>query len=120
MAQKDDLGRAGEQRAVDHLAAHGYRILDRNWRCEIGELDVVAVRGKILAFVEVKTRSSVAFGHPFEAIDDRKRARLWRLVHEWVRTHPAASRGKHLRLQAIGIIGTEPTTGSLEHLTDLR
>lgn len=120
MAQKDDLGRAGEQRAVDYLTAQGYRILDRNWRCEIGELDVVAARDATLAFVEVKTRSSVAFGHPFEAIDDRKRQRLWRLVHAWVRAHPAAAQGRQLRLHAVGIIGTDPATGHLEHLTDLR
>ncbi|MBS1674967.1 MAG: YraN family protein [Actinobacteria bacterium] len=120
MAAKDELGRAGEDRAAEHLTRSGYRILDRNWRCDQGELDIVAEREGVLAFVEVKTRRSIDFGHPFEAIDERKRHRLWRLAHAWVREHPMSSRGHGLRLEAIGIIGADPAVGSLEHLQDLR
>lgn len=120
MAAKDDLGRAGEDRAAEHLTRLGYRILDRNWRCEEGELDIVAQREGVLAFVEVKTRRTLDYGHPFEAIDERKRQRLWRLVHVWVREHPMASAGRALRLDAIGIVGADPAVGDLEHLRDLR
>ena len=120
MAAKDDLGRAGEDRAAEHLTRLGYRILDRNWRCEEGELDIVAQREGVLAFVEVKTRRTLDFGHPFEAIDERKRKRLWRLVHVWVREHPMSSAGRALRLDAIGIVGADPAVGDLEHLRDLR
>lgn len=120
MAAKDELGRAGEDRAVAHLIRLGYRILDRNWRCALGELDVVAQCGDALAFVEVKTRRTLDFGHPFEAIDESKRQRLWRLAHAWCRAHPAVSRGRSLRLEAIGIVGPDPASGSLEHLRDLR
>src|SRR5690606_2608835 len=80
MAAKDDTGRAGEERAARHLVARGYEILDRNWRCPQGELDIVAERGGMLCFIEVKTRRGLGFGHPFEAIDERKRRRLWRLA----------------------------------------
>lgn len=120
MAAKDELGRAGEDRAAEHLTRLGYRILDRNWRCELGELDIVAQRDATLAFVEVKTRRTLDYGHPFEAIGERKRQRLWRLAHAWTRAHPMASRGCALRLEAIGIVGADPAQGSLEHLQDLR
>lgn len=65
MAAKDDLGRAGEDRAVAHLTGDGYRIIARNWRCAQGEIDVVAERDGTLVVVEVKTRSSEDYGHPF-------------------------------------------------------
>ncbi|MGF3055457.1 YraN family protein [Microbacterium sp. YY-01] len=120
MAHKDDLGRAGEQRARHYLLECGYRILDHNWRCSLGEIDIVAQRGTALAFIEVKTRSSLDFGHPFEAITEPKKQRLWRLAHEWVKQHPDAARGRSLRVHAIGITGRDPWAGTLEHLEDVR
>ena len=119
MAAKDDLGRAGEDRAADHLRALGYEILDRNWRCALGELDIIARRGGIIAVVEVKTRRTERFGHPFEAIDARKRRRLWRLAYAWAREHRDAVQGRILRLDAIGLIGDAPATARIEHLEDL-
>ncbi|MFG6476489.1 YraN family protein [Microbacterium sp. P06] len=118
MAAKDDLGRAGEQRAADHLIAGGYRIIDRNWRCSQGEVDIVAIRDDVLAVVEVKTRRSLAYGHPLEAIDDRKAARLWRLSAAWIAAHPDEARGRRLRLDAIAVTGVDPATGDLEHWED--
>ena len=73
MRVKDAVGRYGEQCAADHLAAAGLEILARNWRCRAGELDIVARDGSQLVFVEVKTRSSLAFGTPAEAVDRRSR-----------------------------------------------
>ncbi len=75
MAAKDELGRAGEERAAQHLRGNGYTVLARNWRCAQGEIDIVAARDGHLAVVEVKTRRTTAYGHPFEAIDARKRRR---------------------------------------------
>lgn len=118
MAAKDDLGRAGEQRAAAHLEASGYRIIDRNWRCPHGEIDLVAHSAGVLAVVEVKTRTSEAFGHPFEAIDRRKAARLWRLALAWIAAHPDQARGHRLRVDALAVIGPDPWTARLEHLED--
>jgi putative endonuclease len=118
MAAKDEFGRAGEDRAVAHLTALGYRVLDRNWRCAQGEVDIVAVRGSMLVVVEVKTRRSEAFGHPLEAIDERKSARLWRLALAWIRAHPDDARGRRLRVDAIAIVGPDPASALLEHLED--
>lgn len=120
MAAKDDLGRAGEQRAVEHLTGLGYSILDRNWRCADGEIDIVAAHGSTLSIVEVKTRRSESHGHPFEAIDARKRRRLWRLAAAWVSAHPQAHRRRDVRVEAIGLIGADAMTARLEHLTDVR
>lgn len=119
MAAKDDLGRAGEERAVRYLSAIGYRVLDRNWRCDQGEVDIVARVDTRLVIVEVKTRRTDSFGHPFEAVDHRKRRRLWQLAHAWVAAHPGESLGLDIAVEAIGIVGTDPATGELEHLLDL-
>lgn len=120
MAAKDDLGRAGEERAERHLRSCGYRILDRNWRTHSGEIDIVAARGGDLVVVEVKTRRGEWFGHPFAAVHARKRDRLWRLGAAWAVAHPEAARGRRLRLDIIGITGTDPDSAVLEHLEDLR
>ncbi|MFJ4039065.1 YraN family protein [Microbacterium sp. NPDC090007] len=118
MAAKDDLGRAGEDRAVDHLIGDGYRIIARNWRCPQGEIDVVAERDDTLVVVEVKTRRSELYGHPFEAIDKRKAQRLWRLAMAWLAAHPDEARGKRLRIDAVGLVGPDARTARLEHLED--
>ncbi len=120
MADKDALGRAGEMRAVRYLQQAGYAILDRNWRSADGELDIVASEGRTLVIVEVKTRRTALYGHPFEAVDEKKRARLWRLARAWMRDHPSAARGRVVRLDIIGITGADPGTAVLEHLEDLR
>jgi putative endonuclease len=70
------LGRRGEEAAGRYLASVGYRILERRYRTRAGEIDFIAEDGDTLVFVEVKTRSSLSFGRPAEAVDARKRARL--------------------------------------------
>jgi putative endonuclease len=114
MAAKDELGKRGESLATDHLIASGYKILDRNWRCSQGEIDIVAELDGETVFVEVKTRSSVAFGHPLEAITVEKLARLRRLAGAWVESHP--NQRSSIRIDAIAIIA--PTLGliEIEHL----
>ncbi|WP_029144316.1 YraN family protein [Microbacterium luticocti] len=118
MAAKDELGRAGEQRAAAYLSARGFAVLDRNWRAPGGELDVVARRDGTVVFVEVKTRRSDGFGDPLEAVDARKRARLWRLAQAWCAAHPEQARAMR-RLDVIGITGPDPDTARLEHLEDV-
>lgn len=70
------LGRSGEDRAAKHLAGQGYTILERNYRFPQGELDVIALDGETLVFVEVKTRTSNAYGAPELAVDRRKQERM--------------------------------------------
>jgi putative endonuclease len=72
------VGREGEERAARFLESAGLRILERGWRCVFGEIDIVAVDGQALVFVEVKARLSAAFGPAEAAVGARKQARLVR------------------------------------------
>ena len=114
MAAKDDLGRRGEDLAASHLRARGYLILDRNWRCREGEIDIVARDGDEVVFVEVKTRSSLAYGHPLEAITVRKLARLRLLSGRWCGAHPDA--GRRIRIDVVGVIAPRDAPPRIEHL----
>ena len=82
-AARTALGRYGEDVAARHLARQGMVILERNWRCDEGELDLVLRDGDALVVCEVKTRSSVVGGTPHEAIDRAKLDRLRRLAERW-------------------------------------
>jgi putative endonuclease len=79
-----ELGRTGEEVAARFLTARGWMILDRNVRFREGELDIIAVRDGLLAFVEVKTRRSRAFGTPAEAVTWKKAARIRRLAMQYL------------------------------------
>lgn len=70
------LGRRGETLAAEKLAALGYQIVARNYRCAPGEIDLIALRGEVWVFVEVRTRRGKAFGTPEESITPRKRQHL--------------------------------------------
>ena len=79
------LGRYGEILAALVLILKGYRILDRNYRNKLGELDIVAQKGKVLVFVEVKARSSKRFGQAVEAVGPKKQARIRKLALTYCR-----------------------------------
>jgi putative endonuclease len=114
MAAKDELGARGESLAVDHLTDAGLEILDRNWRCSQGELDIVARDRDEVVFVEVKTRSSVLFGHPFESITSTKVARLRRLAAAWCEAHPGSAAA--IRIDAVAVIVPNRGAIEIEHL----
>jgi putative endonuclease len=106
VAVKAVLGKWGEDLAVHHLEAAGYEVLARNWRCRDGELDVVVRHGDVLCFVEVKTRSSVAFGHPAEAVGPRKAARMRRLAGRWLaENRPGGWSG--VRFDVVSVLRTD-------------
>lgn len=114
MRAKDRLGQRGERLAEDYLKASGAVILDRNWRCRDGELDLVALDGAVLVAVEVKSRSSWDFGHPFEAVDGAKLARVARLAAAWAREHRLQSARR--RVDVIAVTGPEKASPLVEHL----
>ena len=97
------LGDAGEDLVARWYVDAGYRVLDRNWRCREGELDVVVARGSVLAFCEVKTRRTTAFGVPAEAVTLAKQRRLRTLAMRWLDDHPA-SRARTLRFDVASVL----------------
>jgi len=96
------IGKYGEDRATEFLQRNGYQVIDRNWRCQVGEIDIVARDVDCLVFAEVKTRTRVGFGHPFEAITSAKMQTMRKLVGEWCRAHHIAS--VQVRLDAISVL----------------
>ena len=118
MAEKDALGRAGEQLAAEHLIRCGYTVIERNWRCRQGEIDIIARDGigksAVTVFVEVKTRSGVAYGHPFEALSLTKLARLRRLAGAWCEAHPLVV--GDIRIDAIAVISPAHEPPTIEHI----
>jgi putative endonuclease len=97
------LGDAGEELVARWYTEAGYRVLDRNWRCREGELDVVVARAKVLVFCEVKTRRSTAFGAPSEAVTYAKQRRLRTLAMRWLDAHPDA-RAPTLRFDVASVL----------------
>jgi putative endonuclease len=94
------LGRAGEELAAEHLRSRGYEVLDRNFRCRRGEIDLVCRRGGEVTLVEVKTRAGSAHGTPLEAVDQRKREAMAGTVAEY---RAASGWRGPVRFQVIGI-----------------
>lgn len=82
-------GAAAETRAEAHLAAQGLRPVARNWRCAVGELDVVMAEGATLVVVEVRARQSASHGSALESVDTRKRHKLARATQAFLLAHPA-------------------------------
>jgi putative endonuclease len=89
------LGALGERRAAWFYRLRGYTIVGRNIRLRAGEIDLVVRRGRTLAFVEVKTRQSLAAGEGFESVDRAKQLRLVRLAEEYLARHPHAGEIRH-------------------------
>ncbi|MBX6768172.1 MAG: YraN family protein, partial [Actinomadura rubrobrunea] len=100
------LGRRGEHAAAAYLTRLGWTIIDRNWRCPEGELDIVAYDGRRHVVCEVKTRSTAAFGAPLEAITPDKAARLRRLAGRWAAAHRI--RGADVRIDVLGLTPYTP------------
>ncbi|WP_166998301.1 YraN family protein [Paramicrobacterium fandaimingii] len=109
-----EFGARGEGAACAYLEQAGYEILERNWRNAAGEIDVIARVGDTVVFIEVKTRSSIGYGHPFEAITRDKSRRLRRLAGQWVAdTHSVPRR---IRIDAIAVLWPSDGHPSIEHL----
>lgn len=111
--QAQKLGAWGEQLAARHLIGEGMVLLDRNWRGESGELDLVLREGNTLVVCEVKTRSSTGWGQPLEAVGRQKAVRLRRLAGQWMAAH--AVRAPDVRIDLVGVLRT-PNGPVIEHV----
>lgn len=114
MRGTDALGRYGEDVAARHLQECGLVVLERNWRCEAGEIDIVARDGDVLVVCEVKTRRGTEYGGPTAAVTARKVRRLRRLALRWIEergVHP-----REIRFDVVGILQPQRGGAVVEHL----
>ncbi|HLL45831.1 MAG TPA: YraN family protein, partial [Longimicrobiaceae bacterium] len=105
-----------EQLAADHLVRAGWTVLHRNFRMGRKEIDLVARRGEVVAFVEVKTRGGRGYGHPLEAITWKKRREIGQVASAWIDRH--GREGDVYRFDAVAVLvsgGGEPV---IEHVED--
>ena len=110
------LGAAGEAAVAAWYEARGHRVIDRNWRCREGELDLVVRAGATVVFCEVKTRRSARFGAPYEAVTATKQRRLRVLAARWLAEHP--HRSANVRFDVASVYardGHESIVEVLEH-----
>jgi putative endonuclease len=110
-----ELGARGEQIAVAYLTDTGLRVLDRNWRCREGEIDLVARDGEALVFCEVKARRGLGYGHPAEAVTPAKRRRIRVLAQRWLAAHD-----EHAPEVRFDVVGVLVRTGAPAEVTHLR
>lgn len=115
MNRRQLLGRQGEDLATRYLAKQGYRILEQRYRCKAGEIDIIAVDHKTLVFIEVKTRSSIAYGLPAEAVTYNKQQKIRQLALLYMQE------GKHnyqsIRFDVISVL-LNHDGHQLEHIKD--
>lgn len=110
------VGDEGEGRAEAYLRAQGFRILGRNVRSPLGELDLIADDQGVLVFVEVKRRRTGAFGGAIEAVDARKRAKLIQLAAQYLAQHRIRNRA--CRFDVVVIQDKVGTAEALQHITN--
>ncbi len=112
--QRSAVGRYGEDVAARHLAEAGMVVLARNWRCDLGEVDLVARDGPTLVICEVKTRRGLDYGTPQEAVTARKVARLRRLAARWLAE--SGQRPASVRIDVVSVLVRRRGAALVEHL----
>ena len=109
---RQGLGRTGERLAAEALMSNGYSILERNFRCRLGEIDLVAEEEQDLVFVEVKARRGVASGLPEDALTIRKRRKLIEVASYYLDLHACSDRSWRIDVVAVQF----SSSGKLEEI----
>lgn len=112
------LGRWGEECAVAHIEAQGWRVLERNWRCKAGEIDIIArdPRG-VVVFIEVKTRRRIGHGTPLEAVTEKKHRTINQVAMMWLKEQDSWI--PNIRIDVIGILVSPPQRPVIRHIKGL-
>ena len=101
---KDQLGKDGENKATLYLKSEGYKIIGRNVRFSIGEIDIVAQNEKYIVVIEVKTRRSAEYCHPIESVHKKKREKIKKMGQRYFRNKKCAAKGFAIRFDIITIL----------------
>jgi putative endonuclease len=108
------LGAHGEDLAAAYLTGTGMVLLDRNWRCPYGEIDIIARDGDIVVFCEVKTRRGTLFGPPAEAVVGAKARRLRKLAGLWLSN--STVRPREIRFDVVSVLPLQQGSAQIQHL----
>jgi putative endonuclease len=108
------VGKFGEGLAAEHLVDSGMRLVERNWRCPLGEIDIIARDGETIVFCEVKTRRGARYGTPAAAVGRVKQHRLRRLAAEWLRT--TGIHAPHVRFDVVSVLPQRRGSPRVEHV----
>jgi len=109
------VGAWGERRAAKYLTDESFRVVARNWRCPLGEIDIIAWDGATLVFCEVKTRRGLGFGLPAEAVVAAKARRLRRLGARWLALNTSAH-PREIRFDVIAVLIRRPGQVEIDHI----
>jgi len=108
MTQRRERGAQAERAAAEYLHQRGYRIVETNWRCRQGEIDIIARHGETLVFVEVRARSGGATAAAFESVGPVKQERLARLAHAYLSEHELEDANWRVDIVAVGLRPSAP------------
>jgi putative endonuclease len=113
------LGKEGERLAERYLKEKRYKIVERNYRCAVGELDLIALDRRVIVFVEVKTRTGIGFGTPFEAVESRKQQKMIQAAQYFLTANRLSQRDA--RFDVVGVFwrGADPVVEHIENAFQL-
>ncbi len=114
---KIELGKKGEKIAAEYLNKNGYKILEMNYRCKLGEIDIIANKKNTYVFVEVKTRRNLRFGYPAEAINVKKRQHMLRTAQYYIQIFHLTNR--NFRFDAIEIYFSDTEPPKINHIQNI-
>ena len=113
------LGKAGEQVAEQYLKNKGYKLIERNYRCAAGELDLIVLDRRVVVFVEVKTRSGHGYGSPLEAVEFRKQRKMIQVAQCFLSEKKLHQRDARFDVVGISWPGREPVVEHIENAFEL-
>ena len=114
-SKRKEVGASGEKLAADYLKKHGYKIIQRNFRCREGEIDIIAQKGECLVFVEVRTKKNTAFGTPEESVTLSKREKLISLANAYLQAYDKPPLSWRIDVVAVEL-GPDNRVSRLEHI----
>lgn len=112
--ERKKLGDWGEEQAKKYLESKGLTILEKNYRCKLGEIDLIAFDGEYLVFIEVKTRTSDAYGFPMEAVGKRKQTKYIQIAS--VYTKEKSLYGRSFRFDIVEVMVSRQGQGTINHI----